>query len=103
MSAAEEALVLLLEGVPFLMADQEDAMVAQTREAGADGAVVADGAVAVQLDELVEDHVDVIGRLRPFGMAGHEHGVPGGQVVVDLADQARELAANAADFIAGVP
>ena len=48
------------------MADQHDAMIADAGKAGPHGAVVAEGPVAMQLDELVEDHVDVINRLRPI-------------------------------------
>ena len=59
-----------LSVVPLLMADEHDAEVAQAGEAGADGAVVAEGPVAVQLDELVEDQVDVVERLRPFADGG---------------------------------
>ena len=102
MGAAEQALGLFLEVVSFLMADQHDAMVADACEAGADGAVVADGAVAVHFDELVEDHVDVIERLWPFRMARDEDGIPRRQVGVDLAHEVGELTANAADFLGGV-
>ena len=70
MGAAVEALEAFLGVVAFLMADEHDAKVAEPGEAGADGAVVADGAVAVQLDEFIEDQVDVIGSLRPLADAG---------------------------------
>ena len=102
MGAAEEALVPFLEQMPLLMADQHDAMIADAGKAGADGPVVAEGPVAVQFDEVVEDHADVVDGLRPLRMAGHEDGVPGGEVVVDLANEARQLAANAANLLAGL-
>ena len=66
MGAAVEALAAFLERVALLMADEHDAIIAEPGEAGADGPVVAEGPVAVQLDELVEDQVDVIERLRPL-------------------------------------
>ena len=68
MSAAVETLVALLEVVSLLMADEHDAIFGEAREAGADGPVVADRAVAVQLDKFVEDHGEVIAGLRPIRM-----------------------------------
>src|SRR4029077_17605110 len=82
--AAVEALGALLEVAPLLVADEQDAEVSEPGEAGADGPVVADGAVAVQLDELVEDQVEVVEQLRPLRVAGDEDGLPGLQVAVDL-------------------
>jgi hypothetical protein len=46
------------------MADQHHAVIAQAREAGADGLVVAERPVAVQLHEVLEDQLDVIEQLR---------------------------------------
>ena len=40
-------------------------VLAEVGEAGDDRLVVADGAVAVQLDELVEDQVEVVAGLGP--------------------------------------
>ena len=85
MSAAVEALGALLQRVPLLMADQHDAEIAQPGEAGADGAVVADGAVAVQFDELVEDQLEIVAGLRPVAVAGDLDRLPRRQVAVDLA------------------
>src|SRR5262249_43169395 len=86
MGAAKQALVAFLKGVPLLLADKEDAMIADAGEAGANGPVVANCAVAVQLNELVEDHVDVIDGLRAVRMARNQTRVPGGEIVVDFAD-----------------
>ena len=36
-------------------------------------------------------------------MPRDEHGVPGGEVVVNLADQVQKLPANAANFVEGSP
>jgi hypothetical protein len=58
--AAVKALLLFLEGPPLLMADQDDAEVAQPREAAANRPVVADRSVAVQLDKIIEYQIDVI-------------------------------------------
>ena len=70
MGAAEEALVALLERAALLVADEHHLEVVEPGEAGADGPVVAERPVAVQLDELVEDQLDVVERLRPLADAG---------------------------------
>ena len=60
MGAAVLAFVAFFEGVPFLMADQHHAMIAEPGETGAQGAIVAECPVAVQFDEVVEDETDVV-------------------------------------------
>ena len=55
MGAAEVAGVALLERLAFLMADDHHLVAIELGPAGADRPVVAEGLVAVQLDELVED------------------------------------------------
>src|SRR6266511_2741572 len=50
-----QALVALRKRVPLLLADQHDTKVAQASKTGPDGTIVPEGAVAVQLDELLED------------------------------------------------
>ena len=47
------------------MPHEHDPEISQAREAGAYGPVVSDRPVAVQLDELLKNQVDVIQRLRP--------------------------------------
>ena len=54
----------LLERATLVLADDEDLLVFQFRKTGHDGPVVAEGPVAVQLDELVKDQFDVVERLR---------------------------------------
>src|ERR1019366_2740020 len=103
MSAAVHALILLLGGAPFLLANQHDAMIADACEAGADGPVVADGAVAVKFDEFVENHADVIERLRAGGMTRNENRVPGAEVMINLARQADDFPADTANLFAGIP
>ena len=100
MGTAVEALVAFLERVALLMADEHDAVIAQPGEAAANGPVVADGAVAMQLDELLEDQIDVVHRLRPLGVPRDEDRLPGGEVAVNLAFEVHQLAANAANFLA---
>src|SRR5262249_22125449 len=76
MSATVQALVTFLEGMPLLVADEQDAMIAEAGGAGAPGGGVADGPVAVQLDEILENHVDVVERLRAVGVTRDEHRFP---------------------------
>ena len=64
MRAAVVALLAFLERATLVLADDEHLLVFQFRETGHDGPVVAEGPVAVQLDELVKDQFDVVERLR---------------------------------------
>ena len=95
MGAAEEALVAFFERLAFLMADDEHFVAIELGEAGAERAVVAEELVAVQLDELVEHEVEVVGGHRPLGMAGDLDGFPGVELAVDAAHGVGELAAEA--------
>src|SRR5207247_9332781 len=61
--------------------------------------VVADGPVAVQLDEILEYQVHIVHRLGPALVPGHQDGLPRGQAAVDLLLEADQLAANAADLL----
>ena len=84
---AEVALDLFL-GVPALVvADEHDLVPGHAGQAALDGGVVAEVAVAVQFAELAADHVDVVVEQRPLRVAGDLDGLPGGQVVVGLAQQ----------------
>src|SRR5205823_2668097 len=65
MRTTVQAIVALGKRVSLLMTDQHDAKIAQAGKAGADGSIVAKGTVAMQLDELLEDQIDVIEGLRP--------------------------------------
>src|SRR4051794_32787373 len=84
MGAAIEAVGAFAEGVALLVANQHHAVITQAGKAAAEGTVVPDGPVAMQLDKALEDQVDVIERLRAVAMAGYQHRFPGTQVAVDL-------------------
>ena len=47
-----------------MLADDQHLLILEFGKAGHDGAVVAEGPVPVQLDELVKDQLDVVERLR---------------------------------------
>ncbi len=102
MGAAEEARVALLERLALLVPDEHHPVRVQLGPAGADGAVVAEEPVAVQLDELVEDQLQVIGGHGPLGMPGHLDRLPGLQLAVDPLLQLRPFPPQPADFIAGL-
>src|SRR6201989_3616600 len=61
---AEPALRALLDVAPLLLADERDRAAVELAEAGDHRAVVGVEAVAVQLEPVVEDPVDVVERVR---------------------------------------
>ena len=68
-------------------------------EPGDDRLVVADGAVAVQLDELLEDQLDVVAGLGALRMPRDLDDLPGVEVGIDLALERGQLAAQPADLL----
>ena len=75
--AAEVALLALGQVFPFLVADEHHLDVAEVGKAGDDRLVVAEGPVAVQLEELVEDQLDIVTGLRALLVARNVDGLPG--------------------------
>ena len=69
-------------------------------QSGDDRLVVADGPVAVELEELVEDQVEVIAGLGTLRMARDLDGLPGVELRVDLPLERGQLAAEPADLLA---
>ena len=98
MRAAEIAFLALGEVFPFLMADEHHLDVVQMREAGDDRLVVAQGAVAVQLEELVEDQLDVVAGLRPLLVPRDLHDLPRFEMRVDFPLERGQLAPQPADL-----
>ena len=80
------------------MADEHDLEIVQVGEAGDDRVVVAQGSVAVQLKELVEDQLDVLAGLRALGMARNLDNLPGLEMRIDFAFQRSQLASQPADL-----
>ena len=70
---------------------------------GADGAVFAEPAVAVQLDEAGDQPVDVVRGVGPRGMAGQLDALVGGQVVEGFLQQPVAFAFELFDLGAQVP
>ena len=69
-------------------------IVFEFREASEDRSIVAEGVIAVQFDELVEDQFEIIQRLRPVFVASDLDDVPRREVHEDLALHPRDLDAH---------
>jgi hypothetical protein len=92
----------LLPGVPpLLVSDEDDRAALEAREAGDDGRVVAEAAVAVHLGELVEEQPAPVARVRPLGVAGELGALPGGQVGVGPLAEAGQAILEPGDLVAG--
>jgi hypothetical protein len=89
---AEVAREVLLGVAAALVADDHHALAVEPREAADDGAVVAEGAVAVQLHPVGEREPQVVEREGAPRVAGHLHALDGREVAVDLDAQVGELA-----------
>ena len=100
MGAAEVTGGPFLVGLALLMPDDHHLHVVEFGEAGADRPVVAEEFVAVQLDELVEEQFEVVGRHRAFRMPGHLDGFPGLEPTIGLLDQLHPFAAEPAQLVA---
>jgi hypothetical protein len=61
--------------------------------------IVGEAAIAVQLDEVREQVVDVIERRRARGMPRHLHALPGRQVAIQIATHHVDAAFEARDFL----
>ena len=66
----------LADVTPLLVAHQGNGLAVEAADAGHDRSVVRERAIAVQLDEVVEDSLDVVQRVRPVLMAGKLDGAP---------------------------
>ena len=73
---AEVAVDLLLGVAALLVADDQHRVLVVARQAGDDGVVVGEAAIAVDLDEVGEQPLDVVERRRPRRMPRHQHALP---------------------------
>ena len=76
---------LLLGITALLVPDHHDRRALVERGARDNGVVVGKAAIAVQLDEVREQALDIIERRRPARMPGHLHTLPRRQVLVEFA------------------
>ena len=73
-------------------------MIVEMGQSRDDRLVVAKGAVAVQLEKLLEDQIEIIARLGPLLMPRDLDDLPGVEVGIDLAFERGQLAAEPADL-----
>ena len=75
----------VLPGVaPLLVPDGHDRVALEAREPAHDGLVVAEDAISVQLDEILEEKAEQVERVGPLRMPGKLGPLPRGQAAVDL-------------------
>ena len=93
----EVAARALLQVAPLLVTDQHDRAAVELADSGHDRVVVHPAAVAVELEEVLQDPLDVVERVRPLLMTGELDPLPDllvrGVVLqpLELALQALEL------------
>ena len=80
---AEVARDVLAGVAPLLVADHHHRLAVEAGEAAHDRLVVAEDAVAVQLDAVLEQQADEVERVRALRVPGDLGALPGGQARVD--------------------
>lgn len=95
---SEEALHFFLGVAALVVADEHDFVTTDSRQSAADGGVVAEVAVAVDLAELAADHFDVVFEEGALGVSGDLDGFPSGEVFVGFAEEGGVVLAEAADL-----
>ena len=83
----------------FVVADDHALVRADATEAGDDGFVVAEAAVAVEFAELLGEHAEVVGGLGAAGMSGDLDGLVGGEFCVGGLEQGQVGVAEIEDFL----
>ena len=96
---AEVAVDPLLGVAPLLMADHRHAPAAELREPGHDGGIVPERAVAVDLDPVGHQRLDVVEGVRAVLMAGHQGLLPAVEAAVDLRGGLAQGAAQALQLL----
>ena len=98
MGAAEVALDVLLHVAPFLVGDDDAANPVQRGQTARHGAVIAEGAVPVQFDEVAEAQPQVIQGVGSLWMARDFHTIPGAEIGVNLSFGLGQVRGDAADL-----
>ena len=65
-------------GAPLLLRNHHNRLLVEGGRPADDGVVVTEDAITVQLEEIAEDRVDIVQRIRPVWMAGELDLLPGG-------------------------
>ena len=93
---AEIAEQLLLGIASLLIAHHDDRPILELGEAGHQCGIIREAAVAVQLQEIRKQHLNIVESIGPLGMARQQHTVPGVLVGAGyLLPQAGKLLAHA--------
>src|SRR5438093_1321161 len=74
----------------------------EPRQAADDGRVVAIDAIAVELDEILEEELDEVAGVRALGVSRELRALPGGQARVGALAQAREPLLELRDLLASL-
>ncbi len=85
--------------VALFLTDHHHRLALEAAQPSNDRLVVAVLAVALQLDELVDQAVDVVHEVRAFGMAGHFRLLPGREVGVGVAAEVLDLDLQRGDVV----
>ena len=94
--------VPFLERLAFLVSDDENLVGVEFCPARANRPIVAEGLVAMQLDELLENQFEVVGRHGAIGVPRDLDGFPRLQVGVDSPFRVGQFAAKEPDFVANL-
>src|SRR5258706_10852666 len=97
MRHSEVALELLLRVAAPLVSDHHHRVVVETRPPADDRRVVTVGSISVELNEIRERELDVIGGEGPPGIAGDLNALKRGKVFVDFLAQVFELSLEGLD------
>ncbi len=84
------------------MADDENRLALVERGAGDDGVIVGEAAIAVQLDEVGEQALDVVERGRARRVPRHLHALPRRQVAVEIAAHGVDAAFEPRDLLVAI-
>src|SRR5262249_50841846 len=87
------------ERFAFVVTDNHNLVAIELGETGAKRAIVPEKLVAMQLDPLVEDEIEIVGEHGAIGMASDLHRFPGIKAAVDAADRLGKLASERADLV----
>ena len=99
MRGTEIAQDVFLRVAALLGADDDDPMLSQSGKTADHRAVFRKEAVAVQLAKIREGVIEVIQRVRAFGMPCQLHALPGGQIRENLAPGFFQLFFDELDFL----
>ncbi len=96
---AEVALHAFFESLAFLMTDNHHRSIVESGKSSHDGPIISEHTVAVQLEKISCQLIDIIQRAWALRVAGQLRSLPGGQVFVELVFDLRQLGAQLPDVV----